>query len=184
MINLLKYYLLELKSLLLGIINLQHLKWSLIDDFLKRILTGVPSRLVCEVTPQLFVGGQFYRRGLKALQEWGITAVVNVRKNHVAKFEKEAGFEFFHLPTVDNQAPELEKLQEAVSFIDQNIKKSGKVYVHCYWGMGRGPTVAAAYLIKTGMNVEEAIETIHKVRPFIRPTKSQRERLKEFENSL
>ncbi|MBA3551153.1 dual specificity protein phosphatase family protein, partial [Patescibacteria group bacterium] len=57
----------------------------------------------------------------------------------------------------------------------------GKVYIHCRFGEGRGPTMAIAYLISTGLTLEHAIELVKKVRIFIRPTVVQIEQLKKFE---
>jgi protein-tyrosine phosphatase len=53
--------------------------------------------------------------------------------------------------------------------------------VHCRQGLGRGPTMAMAYLIKTGLTFEEAYATIKKVRVFINPRPGQVARLKELD---
>ena len=37
-----------------------------------------------------------------------------------------------------------------VCFIDAEINRGGKVYIHCAVGCGRAPTMTAAYLISTG----------------------------------
>lgn len=92
--------------------------------------------------------------------------------------------EVLHLPTRDRQAPTLDHLKQGIKFISQEIEKGGKVYVHCFWGEGRGPTMALAYLISKGLNLEDAMAEVKRVRTFVKPTKVQIRRLKELEQLL
>ena len=93
-------------------------------------------------------------------------------------------FHLLHLPTPDQEAPSIEQLKNGVSFIESEIKNKGKVYIHCKHGEGRGPTMAIAYLIYSGMTYDDAYASVKKVRTFIYPTLVQIERLKEFENNI
>lgn len=178
-----KFYINEIKSLLLGLANLRYLKWSLIDDFLKRILTGIPSRQVCQITPHLFVGGQFYQRGVKELQKWGITSTISLREIPPDKFEQQA-FQTLHIPTYDNKAPSLTKIIQGVDFINKQINKGGKIYIHCFFGVGRAPTMTAAFLISQGNDIDQAINKIKQVRPFIRITNAQYAQLQKYQKYL
>jgi len=47
--------------------------------------------------------------------------------------------------------------------------------------VGRAPTLAAAYLISTGMTLDEALATIRRTRPFINITPPQMALLVEYE---
>jgi protein-tyrosine phosphatase len=97
--------------------------------------------------------------------------------------DQEAGVappRYLYLPTVDDTAPSLEHLQQGVAFIEQEIAQGGGVYVHCGSGVGRAPTMAAAYLVRTGLTPEQAWARIRKVRPFIRPTAVQVAQLERF----
>jgi protein-tyrosine phosphatase len=76
----------------------------------------------------------------------------------------------------------LDVLLKGADFIDDEIKNNGIVYVHCRQGLGRGPTMAMAYLIKTGLTFEKAYAMIKKVRVFINPRPGQVARLKELES--
>ena len=59
-----------------------------------------------------------------------------------------------------------EKLENAVSFIEDEIKDGKVVYVHCYWGLMRSATVVAAYLIKQyHYTPAEAITFVKQKRP-------------------
>jgi protein tyrosine phosphatase (PTP) superfamily phosphohydrolase (DUF442 family) len=142
-------------------------------DHAVRILTGAPIRSVSQITPQLHVGGQYRRRGWPRLAARGITAVVNLR----TEFDDAAAGippasiapeRYLHLPTIDDTPPALEQLRQGADFIAQEIARGGAVYVHCGAGVGRAPTLAAAYLVSTGLAPDEAWVRIRAVRPFIR----------------
>ena len=149
-------------------------------DHAVRIISGAPLRRVSEITPHLHVGGQYRRRGWKRLAARGITAVVDMR---IEFDDQEAGIappRYLYLPTVDDTAPSIEQLQEGVAFIAQEIAQGGGVFVHCGSGVGRAPTMAAAYLVHTGLTPEQAWARIREVRPYIRPTDPQVAQLERF----
>jgi len=145
-------------------------------------LFGVPRIETSEITPNLYVGGQYRRHRLGHLADWGITGIVNMRTTPTkAGFEK-FDIDYIQIPVRDRAAPRLEQLKTGVKFINKQINQGGKVYVHCQWGRGRGPTMAAAYLIDAGFGLEKAIEMISEKRPFMRLTKRQRKALEEFQS--
>jgi dual specificity MAP kinase phosphatase len=82
------------------------------------------------------------------------------------------------------KAPSIEQLEKGIGFIKNQIANGGKVYVHCRLGEGRGPTMAIAYLIGTGMLYEDAFKLVKGIRPYIRPTKSQRQVLQKLETMI
>ena len=145
-------------------------------------VTGVPLLRFSQVTPVLFVGPQFRKNGLRHLNQNGIFAVVNMRKERDDAAFGLAPEKYLHLPTIDDQAPSLEHLQLGVDFITEVISSGGKVYIHCGAGVGRAPTMAAAYLVSTGMTLEDALSTIRKVRPFIYIMPPQMAQLVQFSN--
>ncbi len=58
------------------------------------------------------------------------------------------------------------KIDDAVEFIDYEIKNGNIIYVHCYWGLMRSATVVAAYLIKKYQYTpSEAIQFVKQKRP-------------------
>lgn len=135
----------------------------------------------CQITADLFLGSQYNRVGLKKMKALGITAIINMRMHSVYTESQYEGFHYLHLPTPDNTPPPLEVLIKGADFADAEIKSKGKVYVHCRQGLGRGPTMAVAYLLKTGLTVDDAITLIKKTRTFINPRRSQLARLRELE---
>lgn len=144
-------------------------------------VTGIPPLRFSQVTDQLFVGPQYDHKGKAHLEAHGITAGVNMR---VEFDDAEYGLSlthYCHLPTIDDDAPTQDHLHRGVHFISQRIEAGDKVYIHCAGGIGRAPTMAAAYLISTGATVVQALDLIQKVRPFISPTHPQVQALHEFE---
>ncbi len=152
-----------------------------IADIIHRYLFGLPVLKNSQITANLFLGSQYNLVGLEKLKALGITAIVNMRMHSVYSEAQYIGFKYLHLPTPDNTPPSLEDLQKGADFIGQEIKAGGKVYVHCRQGLGRGPTMAIAYLIKAGATFEDAYALVKRVRPFIRPRQGQVQRLREFE---
>ena len=144
-----------------------------IADHAVRMITGAPIRRVSQVTPQLHVGGQYRWRGWPILASRGITAVVNMRFEFDDAGRGIAPPHYLHLPTIDDEAPTLEQLGAGVAFITAEVMRGGSIYVHCKSGVGRAATMAAAYLISTGLTPDQAWARIRKVRPFIRPTAIQ-----------
>ena len=149
-------------------------------DQLARRTTGAPIWRLCAVTPQLHVGGQHYLRGYAKMRDYGITAILNMRGERCDLARGIGGERHLQLATIDNTPPSLDDLRRGSDFIRAEIARGGKVYVHCAVGCGRAPTMAAAYLISTGMTADEALRRVKQVRPFVHPTPGQREALAAF----
>ena len=150
-------------------------------DNAHRVITGLPRINRSQITPHLFLGSQYNLLGLKKLKALGVTAIVNMRMHDVYGDAAHQGIKYLHLPTVDNTPPPIEVLIKGADFMDNEIKHGGSVYVHCRQGLGRGPSMAIAYLIKTGLTYKEAYAMVRKVRIFINPRPGQIKRLKELE---
>jgi len=157
------------------------LVFDYVYDNIYRLIAGVPRLSRSRVTAHLFLGSQYNLIGLKKLKDLGVTAIVNMRMHNTYDDAIHEGIKYLHLPTVDNTPPPMDVLLQGTKFIDDEIKSGGSVYVHCRQGLGRGPTLALAYLIKIGMTYDDAYALIKKVRVFINPRPGQIERLRELE---
>lgn len=144
-------------------------------------LTGSPLLQFSEVTPHLYVGPQYRERGKRLLQARGINACVNMRIERDDAAHGLALERYLHLPTIDDAAPSLEHLEQGVVFIREVLSSGGKVYIHCGAGVGRAPSMAAAYLMAEGHTLDEALRLIRKPRPFISITPPQLEQLRKLE---
>ncbi len=149
-------------------------------DHAVRIATGAPIRSVSQITPQLHVGGQYRRRGWPRLAARGITAVVNLREEFDDNDAGIAPPRYLYLPAADDTPPTLEQLREGSAFIAEEIAQGGGVYVHCGAGVGRAATMAAAYLVSTGLTPDRAWAFMRAARPFIRPNPVQVAQVERF----
>jgi predicted protein tyrosine phosphatase len=154
------------------------LLWAI--DHAVRILVGAPIRSLSQITPQMHIGGQYRGRGWPRLQRRGITAVINLRVEFDDRTAGIAPPRYLYLPTEDDHSPTLEQLREGVAFIQDEIERGGIVYVHCGAGVGRAATMAAAYLVSTGLSATDAWDRIRRVRPFVRPMPAQLSQLERF----
>ncbi|MEP7291161.1 MAG: dual specificity protein phosphatase [Chloroflexota bacterium] len=145
---------------------------EIIDQTVRRV-SGAPTGHFTRITPQLHVGGQYSRKGWATLARRGVTAAVSMRGEYDDRGEGFLPPRYLHLPTVDNHAPTLDHLHQGIDFITDELERGGQVYIHCWEGVGRGPTMLAAYLVSSGLKPSEAWAKIRAVRPFIRPTVAQ-----------
>lgn len=145
-----------------------------------RMITGRPIYRYSQIHPQVYVGGQHRPRGWSVMVEDGFTAVVNMRKHFDDAARDIQSERYLHLPTTDNTPPSIEDLRTGAQFIAAEVERGGKVYIHCGVGVGRAPTMAAAYLVSTGMTPLQAWKHIKQQRPFIWPMPSQYRQIERF----
>lgn len=145
-----------------------------------RLTTGAPTLRFSRVTPEIHVGGQYLRRGWERLHGRGITAVISMRGEIDDSALGLLPPRYLYLPTVDNHAPPLAFLFQGTVFIHEEIRRGGRVYIHCWEGVGRAPTMAAAYLVSAGLTPAQAWQRVRDVRPFIRPTLAQIDQIERF----
>lgn len=153
----------------------------LAEERLRLTISRRPKYQYSQLAPNLYLGGKYGPAVYGQFRRWGVGAIVNMRTSTPPKSPKD--FTLLHLQTTDWSAPSLESLRQGVDFIESYISKGVGVYVHCRQGQGRGPTMAAAYLISQGFGVDEALDHIKKSRPIARPNKSQVRRLVEWSES-
>ena len=154
-------------------------------DKIYRWLTGGPIKRYSIIDEHIWIGGQPRGAGFLRLERYGITGVVNMRgEYHYTLHEDFLNIHYLLLPTDDNDAPTIEHLHQGVEFIREQVANGGKVYIHCWEGLGRSATMAAAYFVSQGNSIEEAWAYIKRKRSFVRPTPVQRERLEEFSNHV
>lgn len=75
---------------------------------------------------------------------------------------------YHKIPLKDGVPPQVEKLREAVNFMDRCSEK-GKILVFCRYGKGRSASVVIAYLCSIGYDYEEAVELVSRKRVGINP---------------
>lgn len=88
---------------------------------------------------------------------------------------------YLWLPTPDHGSPTMKQFDAGVAVIEAAVKNKQRVYVHCMYGHGRSPAMVAAYFIKTGKSVSEAIKEIRDNRAEIHIESLQMKGLEEYE---
>jgi protein-tyrosine phosphatase len=128
-----------------------------------------------EVLPDRLWIGRFVRpEEVTLLRQMGITTVVNLQsdkdletyaisiKKLLKAFDK-AEIELRHVATPDfDQAALATNLGQIIAELEAALApRWAKVYLHCTAGINRGPTVAAAYLMRSrGLSAREAYEFV------------------------
>ncbi|WP_240191974.1 protein-tyrosine phosphatase family protein [Desulforhopalus vacuolatus] len=106
------------------------------------------------LTSQLAVGyAPMSYEELDSIKDQGIGAIVNLcgEFTDLHEIEEQAGFEVCFLPTPDECAPDMEKMKEALEWLDEALYLKKKVLVHCRHGHGRTGTFISAYLLRRGL---------------------------------
>lgn len=119
------------------------------------------------VTKQLAVGAAPTSLAqMDELKAQGIAAILNVCPElpELIELEKEHGFEVFHLPTPDEEAPRMEDLEQALAWLDEALYLGKKVYIHCRHGLGRTGAVLNAYILRRGFSHFQAARILSNLR--------------------
>ena len=95
----------------------------------------------------------------------GINSIVTMTENSLPDdWTKKIGY--LHVPTPDLTAPDMDEIDLAVDFINEEIKNEQAVMVHCAAGLGRAGTILACYFIKyKNFSAKQAIKKIRDERP-------------------
>jgi len=124
-----------------------------------------------EIIPdRLWVGSYIRPEDVRLLRQLEITSILSLQSDRdlaiyginlkrLLKAYAQAEIELHRIPTPDFDKQALAvNLPQAVEELENAlVPRWGKAYVHCTAGVNRGPTLAAAYLIKVkGMSAQEA----------------------------
>lgn len=118
----------------------------------------------------------------KELLEKGIRADISLEED---KVDAPKGVDYFlWLPTEDHQAPSQDTLTLGVEALTFFKNRNIKTYIHCKNGHGRATVLFAAYLMKNGMSIQEALASIKAKRPGVHINEVQIQALKDFEQTV
>lgn len=108
--------------------------------------------------------GWFLEDDLRALREAGYKILVSALTPEevvIAELQRvpelclEHGLEFHHFPVGNLQVPRTETARPTVLDWHDRLHAGDAIAVHCWATVGRGPTLAAALLIRGGLPIAE-----------------------------
>ncbi len=115
------------------------------------------------------------------LKNEGIEVDISLEED---KVDSPSGVKFYvWLPVKDNTAPTDDQLDFGVAALEKFVEMKKKIYVHCMNGHGRSTVLVAAYLIKKGKTVKQAIDLIKQKRSSIHLEKIQRQALEKYDKN-
>ena len=126
------------------------------------------------ISGRLWVGCHIHPEDARLLRQMGITSILNlqsdwdlatynisIKKLTQAYFLAEIDLRRIPIPDFDRQSVGALLPQAVAELEDALAPLRAKVYVHCTAGINRGPTLAAAYLIKSdGLTAQEAFNYV------------------------
>jgi len=127
-----------------------------------------------EIVPGLYLGVRLWESDQREINALGINSFLDVTCEYSkTKFIK-SDQPYFCVPLLNDISPTFDELDQCVAWIKKQ-SENGPQYVHCDLGLGRGPMVVAAYLIKEGgkPNAQEALECVQSQRKQVGLTKEQ-----------
>jgi protein-tyrosine phosphatase len=157
------------------------------EQLAQKLHVPLPDKLnMSWVNEHLAVGGRIRPADVKALAHVGVTSVVDTRSEH--RDDKDAlaqeGIDFLYLPTPDTYPLSVEQLLQGAAWSDEQIRKGGRVLIHCEHGVGRSVLLTCAVLVYQGMHARDALDLVKKKRWQASPNQRQVKRLREFEAAL
>ncbi len=134
------------------------------------------------ITPYLIVGGFIDIHDWHQLADQGVSVVVSLQAERYdeAMFGSLQPAGYLRLPTQDHTAPTLAQLRMGAAFIDEAIRAGKTVLVHCHAGVGRSTLLCTCYLVYTGIDVDEAWQTVKERRAIAYLNPRQEAALRDF----
>jgi len=138
------------------------------------------------VNDHLAVGGRVRPADISALAQVGVTHVVDTRSEYCDDKDALAkeNIDLLYLPTPDTYPLSVEQLMQGAAWSDEQIRKDGRVLIHCEHGVGRSVLLTCAVLVYQGMHARDALELVKQKRWQASPNQRQVSRLREFEAAL
>lgn len=126
--------------------------------FMTRSIDGPPLQKLGELGPKVLRGAQPTNEGFEQLAKQGVKTVINLRPEHNVEREvvEQLGMKAVFLPLPPLDAP---THADTLKFLKTALDpENGKVFFHCYHGVDRTGTMAAAIRIaRDGWSADKAI---------------------------
>ena len=131
------------------------------------------------VTTNLFIGGV---NKIEILNKIKINAIVDLRKETYDDYDelKKYSIDYLRVRIPDHGVPSIEEAKMVLRWINSNLEKKRRVFIHCNLGRGRAPLIACIYFVKQGKNKLEAVQLIKNIRSYTYFNSKQLEWIKEY----
>ncbi len=132
-----------------------------------------PPDIPIKIVEHLYLGN-FNAASAKNLSNNNITSVVCLTRDS-QEYQLDENINLLHIDSISEDLSEqsftLDKLEDAVDFIEKEINNGNNVLIHCKAGASRSPTVVIAYLIKTNKwTITQSTEYVRSLAWHINPT--------------
>lgn len=129
----------------------------------------------------LFLGGNLAASNRAALQELGVTHIINCCDRIPCHFKKT--FTYLPISVFDTKGSDIRKhFPEALDFIDRAHAQGGGCLVHCMVGASRSTSIVLAWLVsRCKIPLLQAFQDVRSRRGVARPNRSFCQQLMEFE---
>ncbi len=153
--------------------------------FMRLVGLFTPGPSLAWVTPALAQGPAPRRSHVAALARAGLHSVLDLRAEAAddAALMARHGLRYRRVPMVDLVAPGADVLKEAVEWALSEMAADRRVLVHCQAGAGRSPFVACAVLLRMGYDLQQAYQTVRRLRPEMTLSDEQVAALQEYARS-
>lgn len=121
-----------------------------------RSLSGDPNEMI----HTLVTAGIHNFIDLTHIDEFNGTSYLQFLQRH----PEHDSLRFFNFPIDDFGTPTEQLMRKILSTINQILKDGGRLYLHCYGGIGRTGTVVGCYLVEQGMSGNQALTKIMAIR--------------------
>ena len=132
-----------------------------------------PARQPTEIDKGLWIGGVASPERWRTLQGAGVAAVLTLAREFSPPAWYRTAARLLWLPVCDGACPSSSQFGAGCDFLDSCRAVGLAVFVSCGAGIGRAPTLYAAWRARYGMTVADTLRTVRDLRPITNPTANQ-----------
>jgi protein-tyrosine phosphatase len=123
------------------------------------------------ITSHIAQGGFPIEETVELLKRAGVTHLLNLDQPMIGRAPLDSmGIEMLHVPLVDGRRLPNDKTLECLDALhDVLMNVGGKIFIFCYAGMNRSPTIVWLYFVALGESFEEAAARIVDASPHAVP---------------
>ncbi|XP_056148054.1 dual specificity protein phosphatase 19-like [Lampris incognitus] len=132
------------------------------------------------VRPSLLLASQDVAHDIDTLQRYKVSHVLNVAYGVANLFPDQFAYKTLNILDVPD-TDITSYLEECCSFIDQALKQSGVVLVHCNAGVSRSSSIVMGYLmLRDGLSFDDAYRHVKQARPSVCPNPGFYQQLQNY----